>query len=553
MKRKIALILMTLMMIASVHSFAAVTGGREYAFADDNAQVTTNISADGDVATVSVYISGGIYGFTGISVGYKYDPQMLTLLKTDGTPAEENAVADDVLQKSIKKANLNYGWLESFSHKNGQIRYFITSNGEFASYRSGETEKVVELKFKINTAGGEDSISYLPEATTITCGDTSIYYNPARITEKMLDGSSIFKIGKNLKADYIEITDETYAKINTVYMAVGETKSLKIKSQMPSEILWGGAGDVATVDEKGVVTALAPGKATVTAFDFYGNSDSINIIVQESKLLPEEIKIICPDTLMAGDMIRPTYEMSPKNVTATSVIWSLEGENALLLTDDPVLWALSEGRVLLRASLAADVNIYTEKYIDIVPAPKSNEKVVTGSFLVPEKLYANPKGEATFDITPKLFNVAGAPIAKDVYSEFYDIEYKAPETKGITFENGILTVTEDAPAVTEMTISAVVGYKLDGKAIITLESNKFCVYNSKMTDVKIEGAKFEDGIYKVKADDYKIVPVADGQVYSVEIKNGDVIDVYFFSSDKKGVLGYNFNYMIKHISVQVVQ
>ena len=104
-----------------------------------------------------------------------------------------------------------------------------------------------------------------------------------------------------------------------------------------------------------------------------------------------------------------------------------------------------------------------------------------------------------------------------------------------------------------MTISAVVGYKLDGKAIITLESNKFCVYNSKMTDVKIEGAKFEDGIYKVKADDYKIVPVADGQVYSVEIKNGDVIDVYFFSSDKKGVLGYNFNYMIKHISVQVVQ
>ncbi|MBR2472245.1 MAG: hypothetical protein IKB55_06135, partial [Clostridia bacterium] len=74
-----------------------------------------------------------------------------------------------------------------------------------------------------------------------------------------------------------------------------------------------------------------------------------------------------------------------------------------------------------------------------------------------------------------------------------------------------------------------------------------------MATVKIEGAKFEDGIYKVKADDYKIVPVADGQVYSVEIKNGDVIDVYFFSSDKKGVLGYNFNYMIKHISVQVVQ
>ncbi|MBR2471197.1 MAG: Ig-like domain-containing protein, partial [Clostridia bacterium] len=367
MKRKIALILTTLMMIASVHSFAAVTGGREYAFADDNAQVTTSISAIGDVATVSVYISGGIYGFTGISVGYKYNPQMLTLLKTDGTPAEENAVADDVLQRSIKKANLNYGWMESFSHKNGQIRYFITSNGEFASYRSGETEKVVELKFKINTAGGEDSISYLPEATTITCGDTSIYYNPARTTEKMLDGSSIFKIGKNLKAYYIEITDETYTKINTVYMAVGNTKSLKIKSQIPSEILWGASGtEAATVDDNGVISALATGKTTIMATDAFGNTDEIEIIVQESKLLPEEIKIICPDTLMAGDMIRPTYEMSPKNVTATSVIWSLEGENALLLTDDPVLWVLSEGRVLLRASLAADVNIYTEKYVDIL-------------------------------------------------------------------------------------------------------------------------------------------------------------------------------------------
>ena len=104
-----------------------------------------------------------------------------------------------------------------------------------------------------------------------------------------------------------------------------------------------------------------------------------------------------------------------------------------------------------------------------------------------------------------------------------------------------------------MTISAVVRYKIDGKVVTTLESNKFCIYNSKITDVKIEGAKLEDGIYKVKSDNFEIIPVADGQVYRVEIKDGDITDVYFFSSDKKGVLGYNFNYMIKHIKVQVVK
>ena len=55
------------------------------------------------------------------------------------------------------------------------------------------------------------------------------------------------------------------------------------------------------------------------------------------------------------------------------------------------------------------------------------------------------------------------------------------------------------------------------------------------------------------ADNFKIVPVSDGQVYSLQIKNGNATDVYFFSSDKKGVLGYNFNYMIKHIKIQVVK
>ncbi|MBR2846661.1 MAG: hypothetical protein IKB89_01150 [Clostridia bacterium] len=547
MKRKIALIIASLMVVLSLNTVAAVTGERGYAYADDSASIITNISAKGNVATLDVYVSGGLYGFTGLSFGYEYDAAALTLLNTEKVIRGES------------KLDIGGKWLESFYTKDGQVRYFIASTGEFASYKNGESEKLFSLEFNINTPGGENSISYLADATLITCGDTNIYYSPKKTTDKILDGHNIFKLEKDFVPDSIEITDKTYEKKDTLYMTVGETRPLKIKSQAPSEIIWSGTGDAVLISETGGVKALASGKATAFATDAFGNTDDIEIIVQESNVRPVEMKIVCPDTVMAGDMMRPICEMSPDNVPSTAIIWSIEGRNALLLTSDPVFWALSEGEVLLRASLEANMSFYTEKIIKIVPAPKSSEKVVDGSFLVPEKLYAKPGSEtATFDITPKLFNVAGAPIAADVYSNVYDIEYTTSETKGITFENGILTVSPDAPAATEMAISAVVKYKVDGKTVMNLESNKFKVFNSKLTDVKLTGAKiksgsFEKGIYEVSNENFEIMPVSDGQVYMTEIKNGNITDVYFFSSDKKGVIGYNFNYMIKHIRIKVVK
>ncbi len=546
MKRKIALIIVSLMIIMSVNAVASVTGEREYSFADDSASVITNITVKEDTATLDVYVSGGIYGFTGLSIGYEYDTSALTLLNTDK------------VQRGQSKLDIGGKWLESFSANEGQILYIISSTGEFASYKNGESEKLFSLEFKINKPSGEDSISYLADANVITCGDTNIYLNPKTTGEKMLDGSSIFKLTKDFIPDKIEITDKTYSDVNTIYMAIGKTKQLYIKSQKLSEILWGGTGDVATVSENGVVTALSAGKSTITAFDFFGNSDSINIIVQETKVWPEEIKIVCPDTLMVGDMIRPEYKIYPANSTETDVIWSIEKGNAALIADDPIFLALSSGNAALKATVASDEKVYAETEIKIVSAPKSSEKVVDGSFLVPEKLYAKPGKETVFDITPKLFNIAGSPIAKDVYSKVYDIEYTAENSEGITFENGILTISPDAPEVTEMSISAVVKYKLDGKVAIHLESNKFKVFNSKLTDVKIENTKvkkgnFTGGIYEVTSDNFKVLPIADGRVYSTEIKNGNVTDMYFFSSDKKGVLGYNFDYMVKHIRIQVVK
>ena len=546
MKRKIALILILILTLTAVQTFAAAENERGYAYVDDNAAIVTDISVNGDIATLDVYVSGGIYGFTGLSFGYKYDSAALTLVNTDK------------VLRGHSKLDIGGKWLESFSASDGQIRYFIASTGEFASYKNGECEKLFSLEFKINTAGGEDAVTYLADANVITCGDTNIYYKPKRTTEKILDGSDIFKFEKDFVPSVIEITDKTYENKDNLYMTVGETRALKIKSQMSSDYLWGNTGKAVSVDENGVVSAISAGKSTVVVTDAFGNTDDIEIIVQEENVRPSEMTIVCPDTVMAGDMIRPICVMSPDNVPSTAIIWSIEGKNAAILTADPVLWALSEGEFLLRASLEANVSFYTEKIIKIVPAPKSSEKVVDGSFLVPEKLYAAPGMETAFDITPKLFNVAGAPIAKDVYSEVYDIEYTLQGTKGITFENGILTVSADAPAVTEMSISAVVKYKLDGKVVMSLESNKFSVFNSKLIDVRIENsevrsADFAGGIYEVNSEDFEIVPVADGQVYSIEVKNDDVTDVYFFSSDKKGILGYNFNYMIKHIRIQVVR
>ena len=196
MKRKIALIIVSLMVLMSINAVASVIGERGYAFADDNAAITTNISVEGDIATLDIYVSGGIYGFTGLSFGYKYDAAALALLNTDA------------VKRGNSKLDIGGSWLESFSVKPGEINYFIASTGEFESYRNGESEKLFSIEFKINTLGGENSISYLADLSFITCGDTNIYLSPKSTSETMFDGSDIFKLTKDFIPDKIEITDK---------------------------------------------------------------------------------------------------------------------------------------------------------------------------------------------------------------------------------------------------------------------------------------------------------------------------------------------------------
>ena len=119
--------------------------------------------------------------------------------------------------------------------------------------------------------------------------------------------------------------------------------------------------EIATVDEDGLVTAVAVGKATISAKAAHAEAKC------EVEVLPaqaEEITLDPPYLYMTPEAtIQVTATVLPEDAEDKTIVWSVQTEG-IVTVEDGLVTAVGEGKTYIRATLSNGV--YASAYVQVV-------------------------------------------------------------------------------------------------------------------------------------------------------------------------------------------
>lgn len=192
------------------------------------------------------------------------------------------------------------------------------------------------------------------------------------------------------------------------------------------EITWTSSDtEVVTVDDKGVLTAVKVGRATVTAAGKDNAAVSASCVVnvvdesQYEGVPVQSVKIPYNATVRVGNTKKLTAEITPANATNKTIIWTSDNEDVATVDENGNLTGVSTGGTRVRAT-SEDGNHWDECIVKVIgedaPAIKVDNKYVQGETV-----------QRTISVNHK-----GTQIHGTGYTSDYDVI-------SVTFEKGLLT------------------------------------------------------------------------------------------------------------------
>ena len=145
--------------------------------------------------------------------------------------------------------------------------------------------------------------------------------------------------------------------LNTTSLTIVEGESQSLTATVsPSnadnkKVTWSSSNSsVATVDDRGTVTAVAAGTATITAKSEDGGKTATCSVTVNSKVISVESISLDKTTaeLTEGETITLTATIKPENATNKNVIWSSSNEE-IATVKDGVVSAIKEGEATITA------------------------------------------------------------------------------------------------------------------------------------------------------------------------------------------------------------
>lgn len=211
---------------------------------------------------------------------------------------------------------------------------------------------------------------------------------------------------------------------------------------------------IATVDETGLVTAVAPGEVDVTVTIQNSNlTDTCHITVV---VLPEGITAKENMELAVGSTENVDAVMTPEDATGVAVFYESDNEEIATVDEDGLVTAVSEGECVITSYLASDAVSTDESAVDpemLVVA--DSEKAMTtvtvtaGENATPEPTEATTEepAEATTPAAPVNFVLKGK---NSVYAGS-GIQLSPVTTSGTDLDVYSLTWTSSDPSVAIVT------------------------------------------------------------------------------------------------------
>lgn len=243
----------------------------------------------------------------------------------------------------------------------------------------GTTGLTAGVKVKATEEGAEDTNlwtletpGYLAQSTSdefLLTKETALYvYTTGGDSKRMLDLVYIKKTGE---APIVEVTEITLSETEKV-LTEGETFTLTATVN-PADatnpaIEWSSSDvAVATVDENGVVTAVAEGEATITATSVADPAKfaSCKVVVKKPFVAVDGITLSeTTAKLEIGSTITLTATVSPDNATEPAVTWSSDN-TAVATVEDGVVTAVSVGEAVITAK-AGEMTAECKVTVEIV-------------------------------------------------------------------------------------------------------------------------------------------------------------------------------------------
>ncbi len=178
---------------------------------------------------------------------------------------------------------------------------------------------------------------------------TPAYDDDTRVTKVAVYGEANMKIG------------ETCALTYEVWPSTATNKTVSFSSSNTS---------VATVSDKGVVTAVGAGTATIVVASNDNSSIVDSYEVTVAALVPvTTINVSGKSSMAVGDTYAFTAEVLPSDASNKNVTWSSSNTNVATVDQKGNVTIVASGTVVITATSASDTNVYGSFLIGIENVP----------------------------------------------------------------------------------------------------------------------------------------------------------------------------------------
>ena len=277
------------------------------------------------------------------------------------------AVNSMLLQNENEEMRLFPSWAKNTSAKFVDLR----AKGAFlvSSEYNAATQKVSYIN--LTSQKGNDVNLVSPWENGVVIRDSSGITVDAEMQMTENTGELLFHF-KTVAGETYQITENSHplGEVEKIHIEL-EEKELYVNGTIQAKVIvepetagglikWSSSEPgIATVNQKGVITAVAEGSTVITAESLLipGKKDSVTVLVKEKR--PESIYItgIGDGTLQTQEEKKLAVTFTPEQVTNQEVIWESSNPDVLSVQDSGMIKGISYGTATVTATSKADESV----------------------------------------------------------------------------------------------------------------------------------------------------------------------------------------------------
>lgn len=193
--------------------------------------------------------------------------------------------------------------------------------------------------------------------------------------------------------------------------------------------------DIATVNEKGTVTALKAGNCTITVTSKADNSVKGTLkleVKEENIILPTSITVTGVSNILVDSTLQLKHSIMPSDCTEKDVIYTSLTPLVATVTASGLVTGVGEGNATIRCSSVVDEKIFCDYKVNVTADPKNIVQIEEISFTInglldDKDMVIDNKFTVKAELTPARANQ-------------YELEYSSSDTNVATIsDRGVVT------------------------------------------------------------------------------------------------------------------